>query len=73
MSKIMVVGSLIVDVAAYTPHFPVVGETALGTKLKLAPAERETTRQPPPPVQAERCLWFPNRQGFSSENNARPL
>ena len=37
MSKIMVVGSLIVDVAAYTPHFPVVGETALGTKLKFGP------------------------------------
>ena len=26
MSKILVVGSLIVDVSAHTPHFPVVGE-----------------------------------------------
>ena len=37
MSKILVVGSLIVDVSAHTPHFPVVGETALGTSLKFGP------------------------------------
>ena len=37
MSKIMVVGSLIVDIAAYTPHFPVKGETALGKRLKFGP------------------------------------
>lgn len=37
MSKIMVVGSLIVDIAAYTPHFPVKGETTLGKRLQFGP------------------------------------
>ena len=56
MSKILVVGSLIVDVSAHTPHFPVVGETALGTSLKFGPGGKETIRPLPQPVQAERFI-----------------
>lgn len=37
MSKIVVVGSLIVDIAAYAPHFPVVGETVLGSRCQFGP------------------------------------
>ena len=35
--KIVVVGSLIADIAAYTPRFPVTGETALGTTVRFGP------------------------------------
>ncbi len=37
LSKIVVVGSLIVDITAYTPHFPVEGETTLGNSLNMGP------------------------------------
>jgi ribokinase len=35
MKKIIVVGSLVVDVAGYCPHFPITGESVIGTSLKL--------------------------------------
>ena len=37
MGKIVGVGSLIVDIAAFTDHFPVAGETTLGKTLKFGP------------------------------------
>ena len=37
MSKIVGVGSLIVDITGYAPHLPVDGETTLGTSLKMGP------------------------------------
>ena len=37
MGKIVGVGSLIVDIAAFTDHFPVAGETALGKTLRFGP------------------------------------
>lgn len=37
MAKIVVIGSLMVDLTAYTPHFPVEGETVLGSSLRIGP------------------------------------
>ena len=37
MSKIVGVGSLVVDITAYANHLPVDGETTLGSRLKLGP------------------------------------
>ncbi|MBE6871335.1 MAG: ribokinase [Ruminococcaceae bacterium] len=37
MAKIVIVGSLMVDLTAYTPHFPVEGETVLGSNLRIGP------------------------------------
>ena len=37
MGKIVGVGSLIVDIAAFTDHFPVAGETTLGKTLRFGP------------------------------------
>ncbi len=36
-SKVVVVGSFIIDLAAYTPRFPVDGETVPGLSLKVGP------------------------------------
>ncbi len=35
MSKVIVVGSLNVDLTVYTPHFPVAGETVIGSTLRI--------------------------------------
>jgi len=35
--KIVVVGSLIADIAAYAPHLPVMGETSLGSTVRFGP------------------------------------
>ena len=37
MSKIVGAGSLIVDITAYAKHFPVEGESALGSSVKVGP------------------------------------
>ena len=37
MSKIVGAGSLIVDITAYAKHFPVEGESALGSSVKIGP------------------------------------
>ena len=35
MKKIVVVGSLVVDLAGYCPHFPATGESVIGSSLRL--------------------------------------
>lgn len=37
MSKIVVVGSFITDVAVYTPRFPKEGESVMGSRMKFGP------------------------------------
>ena len=35
MNKVIVVGSLNVDLTVYAPHFPVAGETVIGSTLRI--------------------------------------
>ena len=43
MEKIVVVGSVILDIAAYTPAFSEDGLTRIGEKLKISPAGSQGT------------------------------